>query len=212
MCDFGITAMVTSIVAAVVSTTMGVVSSVQQGKSAQSQMNYQAAVAAKNAKTAQQNADMKRQEGIEEARTHRIKTIQKVGAQQAAMAANGFDASVGTNLDVITDTSATGELDALTAQYNKETQALSFEAQASNFENQANLDMLAGQNAYKSGMMSAVGTGLNGLASVSGQVANNWYKPDSVGNNAIYNTQKTSGKSWKSNIDYGYTGNFSGLG
>lgn len=97
------------------------------------------------------------------------------------MAANGFDASVGTNVDIVGDTAAYGELDALTSQYNKETQAIGYEAQASNFNNQANLDIMAGQNAYKSGMTSAVGAGLNGLASVSGTVANNWYSGDSVG-------------------------------
>ena len=54
MCDFGITALVTSVVATVLSTTMGVVSSVQQGKAAQAQMNYQAEINRRNAKIAQQ--------------------------------------------------------------------------------------------------------------------------------------------------------------
>lgn len=171
----------TSIIATATSTALGAVSSAQQGNAAKAQAEYQAQVARNNAKIAQNNADMKRQEGIEEARTQRLKTIQKIGSQQAAMAANGFDVGSGTNLDVIEDTASMGELDALTVQYNKETQALAYEQQAGNFNNQANLDMLEGQNAQKAGMMGAVGKGLNGLASISGTVSDKWFTNDSVG-------------------------------
>ena len=182
MCDFGISALVTSIVATVVSTTMGIVGSVQQAKSTQAQYNYQAEINRKNAKIAQANADQKRQEGIEESRMQRIKTLQKIGSQQAAMAANGVDVSSGTALDIIEDTSAMGELDALTTRYNAETQALAYEQQANNFNNQANLDVFAGENAYKSGMINAVGQGFQGLGSAAG-VASNWYSPNSIANN-----------------------------
>ena len=48
MCDFGITALVTSVVATAISTTMGVVSSVQQGNAQKAQANNQAAVSRKN--------------------------------------------------------------------------------------------------------------------------------------------------------------------
>ena len=182
MCDFGITALVTSVVATVLSTTMGVVSSVQQGKAAQAQMNYQAEINRRNAKAAQQNAEDKRQEGIEEARMTRLKTAQKVGLQQASLAANGVDVSEGTALDMIEDTSAMGELDALTTRYNYEKQALAYEAQANNFNNQANLDVFAGQNAYRSGVMNAIGTGLGGLGQAAG-VSAKWYGENSLGNN-----------------------------
>lgn len=181
MCDFGISALVTSIVATVVSTTMGVVGSVQQAKSTQAQYNYQAEVNRRNAKVAQANADQKRQEGIEESRMQRMKTLQKIGSQQAAMAANGIDISSGTALDIVEDTSAMGELDALTTRYNAETQAQAYEQQANNFSNQANLDVFAGQNAYKSGMINAVGQGFQGLGSAAG-VAANWYSPNSIAN------------------------------
>lgn len=174
MCDFGVSALVTSIVATVVSTTMGVVSSVQQGKATQAQMNYQAEVNKRNAEKAQANADDKRQEGVEEARMSRLKTLQKVGLQQAALAANGVDTSEGTALDMIEDTSAMGELDALTTRYNYEKQAVAFEEQANNFKNQANLDVFAGQNAYKSGITNAIGTGANGLGQIA-SVSSKWY-------------------------------------
>ncbi len=181
MCDFGVTAIVTSIVGAIVSTTMGVVSSVQSANATQAQMNYQADVNKKNAKIAQSNADQKRQEGIEESRLQRIRTLQKIGSQQTAMAANGIDVSTGTALDVIEDTSAMGELDALTTRYNAETQAQAYERQANNFNNQANLDIIAGQNAYKTGITSAIGSGFKGLGDTA-SVASSWYKPNSLKN------------------------------
>lgn len=192
MCDFGITALVTSIVATAVSTTMGVVSSVQQGKAQQAQYNYQAEVARNNAKIAQANADQQRQEGIEEARLQRIKTLQAIGKQQTAMAANGIDISSGTALDIIEDTSAMGELDALTTRYNAETKAIAYEQQANNYTNQANLDILAGQNAYRSGVTNAISTGVNGLGNAA-SVAGKWYGANSIGNSRKTSGTKVSG-------------------
>ena len=179
MCIFtGITlggvAAAVSIVSALASTAIGVTSAIQQSKSAQAQYNYQAQVDRRNAIIAQQNADQKRQEGIEEARLQRIKTLQAVGSQQAAMAANGIDISSGTALDVIGDTAAQGELDALTTMYNSETEARAYENQSNNFNNQANLDILSGQNAYKAGRLNAAAAGFGGLSDGL-SVASKWY-------------------------------------
>lgn len=190
MCDFGLTALIVGVVGTALSTTMGVVSSIQQGNAAQEQYNYQAQVAKKNANIAQQNADQKRQEGIEEARQQRIKTLQAVGSQQAAMAANGIDISSGTALDIIEDTTATGELDALTKQYNYESQAIALEQQADNFNNQASLDTLAGQNAYQAGKMNAISAGVKGLADTA-SVASKWYSPSST--TRTYGTRVSGG-------------------
>lgn len=185
MCDFGISegivaSIVVSLVSAAASTAMGVVSGVQQANAAKAQMNYQADVNKRNAKIAQANADMKRQEGIEESRLQKIRNLQKVGAQQAAMAANGIDVSSGTALDVVEDTAAMGELDTLTTRYNAETQAQAYERQANNLTNQANMDIISGQNAYKSGITGAIGSGFKGLGDTA-SVASRWYSPNSIG-------------------------------
>ena len=161
-------------IATVASTTLGIVNGVQQGKATQAQYNYQAQIDRKNAKIAEANAAQAQQEGIEESRMQRIKTLQKVGAQQTAMAANGIDISTGTALDTIEDTAAMGELDALTTRYNAETKGLAY-------DHQANLDVFAGKNAYKTGMLNAVGTGLDGIGKI-GKVATNWYSSNSIGN------------------------------
>ena len=201
MCDFGISegismgvvAGIVSAVATATSTAIGVTSSVQAAKAQQAQYDYQAKIDKKNAEIAQSNADMKRQEGIEAARTQRVKTLQAVGSQQAAMAANGFDATSGTNLDIVEDTAAQGELDALTKQYNKETEALAYDASASNYNNQANLDRFAEQNAYKSGMLNAVGNGIKGLGQTASAVSNSWYGSNSIGKSKVSNKLLSGG-------------------
>lgn len=160
-------------IAAVTSTVLGTVSSVQQGKQQQAMYNYQAKVAEENAKIANKNAATERQTGIEEARLQRMKTLQAVGSQQTAMAANGMDVTQGTSLDIIEDTAAMGELDALQIQTNYERKAQSYEAQANNFNNQASMDVIAGKNAYTAGQIKAVQTGLNGVSKTVG-VASKW--------------------------------------
>lgn len=168
------TAIALGAVAAVASGVMGGISSYQQGKAQQAQYEYQAKVAEDNARIAQNNANLERQQGIEEARLQRMKAMQSVGKQQAAMAANGLDVTQGTPLDVIEDTAAMGELDSLQTRYNYERKALSYEVQANNYNNQANLDFFAGQNAYSAGKMNAISSGLNGLASTAKTVSSIW--------------------------------------
>ena len=163
-----------SIVSALASTAIGVTSAIQSSKAQQAQYNYQAQVAKENAKIAEQNAATERQQGIEEARLQRMKTIQAVGSQKTAMAANGVDITQGTALDVIEDTATMGELDALQTRYNYERKALSYEATANNFTNQANLDIIAGQNARTAGVYNSLSTGLAGLTK-TGDVASKWF-------------------------------------
>lgn len=160
-------------VATVASTVLGTVSSVQQGKQQQAMYNYQAQVAEENAKIANKNAANERQTGIEEARLQRMKTLQAVGSQQAAMAANGMDVTQGTSLDIIEDTAAMGELDALQIQTNYERKALAYEQQGLNFSNESRMDVIAGKNAYKTGMINAAQTGLNGVSKLT-NVASKW--------------------------------------
>ena len=153
---------------------VGGISSAQQGKAQQAQYNYQAQVAEENAKIDNNNAAIERQQGIEESRLQRIKTAQAIGSQKTAMAANGVDITQGTALDVIEDTAAMGELDALQTRYNYEKKALAYEAKADNFTNQSNLDVIAGKNAYQAGKMNGLASGLQGIEK-AGSVAGKWF-------------------------------------
>lgn len=191
MCDITSAIGIISAITTVASTAFGVYSSIQQGKAQQAEYNYQASVARQNAKIAQENAAMERQQGIEEARLQRMKAAQAIGSQKAAMAANGVDVSQGTALDVIEDTAAMGELDALQTQYNYERRALAYETQSDNFINQSNLDLIAGQNAYSAGKMNGLAAGLNGIQKL-GDVASKWYGVGGTTNNT-QNTYNSSG-------------------
>lgn len=143
-------------------TIAGAVGQYQQGKGQQAMYNYQAQIDRGNAEIAKKNAAQERQAGLEESRLQRMKTISAIGQQQASLAANNIDVSEGTALDVISDTAMFGELDALTTQANYEKKALAYEQQANNFNNQSNLDIIAGQNAKTSGMWNAIGTTIEG--------------------------------------------------
>ncbi len=166
----------------------GMVTSSVQGKNQQAMYNYQAKVNENNAKIANMNAAQERQSGLEEARLKRIKTLQNIGSQQVAMAANGIDITSGTALDTIEDTAQFGELDALMTQYNSERTAINYEQQAGNFYNQANLDKIAAQNASTAGKMNTFAYGMKGLSDFGG----------------LGNLGKVSSK-WKSGTVTGFT-------
>ena len=173
-----IAAMAVGTVTGIATGVVGGVSAYQQGKAQQAQYNYQAKVNEENAKIAQENANVQRQQGIEEARLQRIKAASTIGAQKTAMAANGVDVTQGTAVDVISDTAAMGELDALQTQYNYEMKARGYEAQAGNFQNQANLDVISGKNAYQAGKLNALSSGVKGLSDAAGSVtgvATKWF-------------------------------------
>lgn len=172
-----------SVVSGLAGGAVGTVSSIQQGKATQAQYDYQAKVAKNNARIAEENARRIRQQGIEEERLQRMKTQKNVASQQTAMASNGIDLTQGTAVDVIGDTSAMGELDALQTRYNYEAKAQGYDVEAGNFSNQANLDVLAGKNAYSAGIMGGISEGLAGIGKTA-DVATRWLPTggSSVGN------------------------------
>lgn len=179
MCDFGLSAMAmttlvmtaVSLAATAASTTIGVISSVQQGKAAQAQADYQAKVAERNQRIAQNNAAMERQTGLEEARRQRMKTMQAISSQQAGLAANGVDIGSNTALDIVEDTAMLGELDALTIQHNAEKNARNYDTQANNFYNDAVLSRYAGANQRQAANMNALSTGIQGFGKMASTVA-----------------------------------------
>lgn len=158
---------------------VGTTASVKSANANAKMSEYQARVAQDNAKIAEENARNERQSGLEEARRQRMKTIQTIGAQQTAMAANGIDIASGSALDTVSDTAQTGELDALMLQYNSERQAFNYEMQSNNFTNQANLDMFAAKNAKTTGTLNAIGGAANTIGNLgmnisSSGVSNKW--------------------------------------
>ena len=174
-------------VATLASTAVGAVSAIQSGKAKAAQYQYQAKVAQDNAKIARQNAAQERQSGLEDARIQRMKTLQTIGSQQVAMAANGIDVTSGTALDTIEDSAQMGELDALMIEYNAERKAQNYDQTANNYLNQSTLDLYAAKNAKREGYMNATAKTLQGIGSLGldygGAISDSWKNVKNSWNN-----------------------------
>ena len=157
MCD-----LVTATIAA--STLVGTAGTIQQGNAAQDAANYQAQVAERNREISEMQAvDAKKRGRVEETRKRR-QTEQRLGAQRAAMAANGIDIDSGSSLDVLGDTAQFGELDALTIRSNTEREARGFRQQGQNFQSEANLSRARGSAAKTGSLFNAGSTLLTGAS------------------------------------------------
>ena len=153
-----------SLTAAALGTTMGVVSSIQQGRTQSAQARYQADVARQNQELAEEQASAQARQGYENMITQRQETAKLIGRQRAAAGASGAAVDVGSSLDLQADTAAQGEMDAinlynqgLDAAYNTQLQAWNYGRQASAYDAQAD-------SALTSGYLNAAGTALGGIA------------------------------------------------
>lgn len=107
-----------SLAATAAGTGMSAIGSMQQSQAQAQAARYQAAVA-ENAQTLAnwQAKDAEKRGRIAEDQ-RRTKTRLQIGAQRAALASMGADINEGSNLDIIGDTAAVGEQDALTIRSN----------------------------------------------------------------------------------------------
>lgn len=151
------------LVAGVAGTALGAVGSYQAGRAQSMAYEQQAKVARQNSIIAQNNAAMERQSGTEEARRKRISTLQNIGSQKTALAANGVDVGYGTSLDVIEDTAMVGELDALMIETDSERKARNYEIESNNLVNEANLSSFSSRNARTAGTIGAISKGTQAI-------------------------------------------------
>lgn len=158
------TMMAISLAATAASTAVGVYSSIQQGKAAQAQADYQAKVAKQNQDLAEQQASAERMAGFEEAQTVRRKAATLIGSQRAAAGASGAVVDFGSNLDLQADTAGQAEIDAINA-YNKGIDsAYNSQIQAWNYGQQATAYEASGQAAKNAGYLNAASSALGGIA------------------------------------------------
>lgn len=148
------------------------VGSIQQGNAAKAQADYAAGVAANNAVLAQRAAQDARDRGAVEEARKRQETRQLIGRQNAVLAGNGVLVNQDSALDLTADSAAFGELDALTVKSNAQREALGFETQGMNFQNEASLNRLRGANAQQAGIMG----GISSVLGTAGKVAGTWYQ------------------------------------
>jgi hypothetical protein len=116
-------------------------------KGQMNQASYQKKVGENNAIAQEFAAKDAMDRGRIEEDRQRTKNRQTLGAQEAALAANGIDTSTGTGLNLMTDSAGSGEMDALTIRNNAVKQAYGLEAAAGNSRADAN----AGASALRTG-------------------------------------------------------------
>ncbi len=131
---------------------------------------YEAAAASRNAELAGLEAADALRRGADAEARHRLQVAQLDGRQRNALAANGIALDSGSALDVLGDTAALGELDALTIRLNAEREAWAARTGAAGLQGQA---ALAQAEASGISPATAAGTSLLGGASA---FADRWYR------------------------------------
>lgn len=150
-------------------TAFGVASSIQQGKAQAAAYEQQANAADQNAKISEKQAEISAQNGAQEEQRIRNRAAAIAGQQKAGFSASGLDISQGSPLDVLTDTSTQGNLDALSTRRNAANQTWGYQVEQNNYSNQAKAARAAASNARQAGTMNAIGSLLTGATSLQSQ-------------------------------------------
>ena len=168
MCD-PVSLTVASIASTAIGTGISAIGQARQASAQRQQAQYQARVAENNAITAERLAEDSIQRGQIEEQRNRAQTRQLQGRQTAALAASGVDVASGSALDVISDTAAVGEIDALTIRDNAAREAWQRRMQAQEFTQQG---ALFSAEAAATSSLAPVGTLLTGI----GGIADRWWR------------------------------------
>ena len=153
---------------------------------------FQASVANQNAKINEDAALDAINKGNAQAQEQRRRTRQLAGTQAATMSASGIDLSTAGALDILGDTAAMGELDALTMVNNASREAYGYRMQAEN-------DRLNAKMARRSGNMGAMTTLLTAPIQAYGayQLAGGTWSPFGSGGSGAAKAGKTFAKAPK---------------
>ncbi|WP_289296350.1 hypothetical protein [uncultured Reyranella sp.] len=154
-----------------VGTGMGVMGQISQqnaqaqaASAAQAQAVYQAQVARQNEELMRRQAADAIQRGQVAEQNRRSLMQQQIGQQTAALAGQGTDFT-GTETDILGDTRAAGELDALTIRANADREAYAYRLQGLGLANEATLQSARAANSTYS--PSYLGAGASLLAGAS---------------------------------------------
>ena len=181
-----------STIAGGVGAVTGAIGSYNSGAANADAAMYQAAVARNNQTVAMQNAKYALDAGRVQEQAQRQKTAQMIGAQRAAMAANGIDISSGTPARIQESTGIVGELDALTIRNNAARQAYNYQVQAGDFEANAGMLDRTASNARTAGSIGAISSIVGGASGV----ADKWLKWKTPSTTSTYNAGGYSGSQW----------------
>lgn len=138
------------------------------GKAAQQQGRYEDAIAQQNAAAQRDAAADASHRGDIAQLQHYRKVSQMIGAQRAALAANGVDLDFGSALGITTDTAKIGAEDSATIAENTRREQMGFDINAANYTMQGRAARAKGNAAMVGGVFGAAGT-LLGAAKQVGQ-------------------------------------------
>ena len=156
---------VLSLASSAVSTGLGFIGSIMQGKAASNAANYNAEIARQNAQIDRQKAQWAGQAGEVQAAAQEQKTRATVGAIKAAQAAGNIDVNTGSAVDVRSSAAELGELDAINIRSNAARVAYGYNVEATGQQNQATLDTSAAKSDLLAGYMGGATTLLGGIGS-----------------------------------------------
>lgn len=137
---------------AAVPVVMGMVGGIMQGSA-------QRGIAESNARLAEQNATLASQAAGEQARQARVAGAVAVGREKATFGGTGIDVNSGTSIDVMRDTQAQYELDAMKAEYNGRVQVAAYTREAA-------MSRYQGRLAQRFGIFGAAFTGVTGATNI----------------------------------------------
>ncbi len=139
--------------------------------SAVRQSRFEARVADRNAQMERQSAADALERGRVEDARYQKQLTQRMGAQRAALAANGIDLSFGSAADFLTDTAVVGQEDSATIRENAMRETRGFEISASNYAGKASAARSRATGQAISGAFSVVSTALGGAQQIKGMNA-----------------------------------------
>lgn len=111
---------------------------------------------------AQRNAKDARDRGVVAEQDVQLRTRALLGKQKNILSERNLDVGSGSALEIIGDTASFGKLDALTTRQNAEREAISYEAQGSNFAAQADQDRMRARSSAFEGIIGGFSTALGG--------------------------------------------------
>lgn len=118
---------------------------------------FNAAVAENNQRMAVAQADDANRMAARESEQQSWRTRALIGQQRTAIAANNLDATLGTPAEILGETAMFGEVDQQTIRMNAARAAWGFNAQATNYGNQATLSRWSGKAKANATILSSLG-------------------------------------------------------
>lgn len=155
---------------------VGATGALAKGSSDKAMYGYQAGVALLNQNIAKQNAAYTRDVGENAAFISGRKTQAIIGTEKVDQSASGLDVNSGSALDVRKSTADVGAIDQATIRQNYAKKAYGFEVEAATKGAEAIGDIIAGEQAEKSGKINAASSILGTVSSVSSK----WLQGSSV--------------------------------